>query len=126
MTYLAMDNFKFIMTGYGSVAMNAALSCLAFKYPKIAAWEKGTDASGDYLWFLWSPDSNPASQELIVPISPTSMCPLIEAWLAGAKYPSEPDHDGSNSRGWRISTEGRAGNWQRAFCIRPEWAEHGK
>ncbi len=50
-------------------------------------------------------------------------------WLKEADYGPEPDHDGSNSRGWRIYNEdwGHVADSYQAICaVQPEWVMHGK
>lgn len=50
-------------------------------------------------------------------------------WLAEQDYGKEPDHDGSNGKGWRIWTGGwgHVGDDRYAVCaIMPEWAMYGK
>lgn len=51
-------------------------------------------------------------------------------WLKTAKYPSEPDHDGDNGRGWRLYKEdwGRISKYGHgSVCaIEPMWIEYGK
>lgn len=50
-------------------------------------------------------------------------------WLAEQEYEREPDHDGSNGKGWRIWTGGwgHVGDDRYAVCaIMPEWAMYGK
>lgn len=50
-------------------------------------------------------------------------------WLQQTDYGEEPDHDGSNGRGWTIFN-GDWGHvfhaWQGIIAIRPEWAMYGK
>jgi hypothetical protein len=50
-------------------------------------------------------------------------------WLKTASYDEEPDHDGSNSHGWRVYNEawGHVDLQPYAFVgIKPEWMMHGK
>jgi hypothetical protein len=53
----------------------------------------------------------------------------VQAWLEGVDYANEPDHDGDNSRGWRIYNEvwGHVGGHRGAICaVEPAWLMHGK
>lgn len=55
--------------------------------------------------------------------------PFITAWLRSIDYGSEPDHDGDNSKGWRVYNEmwGRINNSTYSFvAIEPVWLMHGK
>lgn len=50
-------------------------------------------------------------------------------WLKEQDYGREPDHDGNNSKGWRVFNEnwGHIGDDFYAFvAIQPAWAMHGK
>jgi len=52
-----------------------------------------------------------------------------ERWLAEQDYGPEPDHDGSNSKGWRVYNEdwGHVDGCGYSFCaVQPDWAMHGK
>lgn len=54
---------------------------------------------------------------------------MVWYWLESAEYEQEPDHDGSNIKGWRLFNEA----WGQVFddpyalvAITPEWALAGK
>lgn len=50
-------------------------------------------------------------------------------WLQTVDYGDQPDHDGSNGKGFRIFNEawGHIDNdWQAFVAIKPEWIEYGK
>jgi hypothetical protein len=55
---------------------------------------------------------------------------LVYEWLKTAEYPAEPDHDGSNSRGWRIYKESWGHidefGWGSVCAVEPMWIEYGK
>ena len=61
---------------------------------------------------------------------PDTSAILVKQWLDDvAVYPEEPDHDGSNSKGWRLFNEkwGKVNDEDAAICaIEPEWLWHGK
>lgn len=57
--------------------------------------------------------------------------PMVEAWLEDvAIYPPEPDHDGSNEKGWEVYTDtwGHIDGigWHAFLAIRPWWEMYGK
>lgn len=55
--------------------------------------------------------------------------PFIMAWLRTIEYGAQPDHDGDNSKGWRVYNEswGRIQNHTYSFvAIEPVWLMHGK
>lgn len=50
-------------------------------------------------------------------------------WLAEADYGKEPDHDGSNKRGWRVYNEACGqvdDNHGAIIAVAPVWATYGK
>jgi hypothetical protein len=121
MTYLAMDNFEFAMTGYGLAPLVKALECLDMKYSTIEGWRNDNGV----LHLYWSLTLDLPNQ-LIIPVKPSSMAAMIEAWLQAQTYPREPDHDGHNSKGWKLATHKGTGLWSLAFTVQPVWAMHGK
>ena len=61
--------------------------------------------------------------------------PMVKQWLSVQQYGREPDHDGSNSKGWHVFTESYGGilltdgyqnSWEAICAIKPVWIEHGK
>jgi hypothetical protein len=50
---------------------------------------------------------------------------LILGWLADAEYGEEPDHDGSNHKGYTIKTTGWEDSYA-TFRVEPTWIEYGK
>ena len=64
------------------------------------------------------------------PMSVDFVAAMIYEWLKTAEYSEEPDHDGSNERGWRLYKE----NWGRINkfghgsigAVEPMWIEYGK
>lgn len=54
---------------------------------------------------------------------------FIKGWLKKAEYQEQPDHDGSNGKGWRVFNEqwGHvAGHHYAIVGIQPQWAMYGK
>lgn len=100
----------------------------------------GTDVNGrPYLSFLWGrPDGAEGVLPLIAPMTDAdAIAKQAEAWLATVDYGSEPDHDGSNNRGFRIKDRGpmlhEPGAWRcnpwnfyAIFTIHPCWVEYHK
>jgi len=52
------------------------------------------------------------------------------AWLKQVSYPPEPDHDGSNGKGWIVYTnewgEVEGHGYRSMIAIEPEWREYHK
>lgn len=100
-------------------------------------WQAGHLPSGprpERLVLWWTDSGLPADvQATLHPILGSSVDivgAMVHAWLTGeATYPPEPDHDGSNGRGWRVSNGdwGHAvGRWQACIEVEPRWAMYGK
>jgi hypothetical protein len=54
---------------------------------------------------------------------------FVKGWLRTRELVDEPDHDGSNGKGWRVFTEawGHVAGFHYAICgIQPAWAMYGK
>lgn len=50
-------------------------------------------------------------------------------WLQVVDYGTQPNHDGSNTKGWTVFNENWSQidhEWQAFAAIRPEWMMHGK
>lgn len=99
------------------------------------AWEASKEPSGprgDRLAFFWSTpkgEINDAAHPFIVKPSNLTLALMIDAWLTETEFPQQPDHDGSNSRGWRIYNEtwGHVeGSFYGCFAVEPRWQMHGK
>lgn len=117
-----MDNFQFDMTAEGDDKLRAALAL--FTHDTVT----GYSVTGNRkLVFYWS-DSDRA-HKLPFPMTLAQAADFAIGWLEHADYGDEPDHDGSNSKGWRIYCEGwgHVGDaWQAFVAIEPVWAMHGK
>lgn len=71
----------------------------------------------------------PGVQQFPTPLGPEAVEPLVRAWLESVDYGREPDHDGSNRKGWRVFNErwGYVNDWSNAFVgIEPVWLEFHK
>lgn len=78
--------------------------------------------------------SKPAPDEFIpfpAPMPANVIRLVVQEQLQMATYPREPGHDGTNKKGWRITSrvprlENGPDVWE-AFCmIEPVWMEYGK
>lgn len=78
--------------------------------------------------YWWDGDSKDLTP-FLAPMTYEAAVGAVRAWLEGQDYANEPDHDGSNSRGWRIYNEawGHVGGHRGAICaVEPAWLMHGK
>jgi hypothetical protein len=80
---------------------------------------------------FFSGDYNLTENAVAFPFKATpALCAdFARRWLAEVNYGDEPDHDGSNSKGWRVYNEkfGHIDNsWNAVIAVSPVWAMHGK
>lgn len=118
------DNFHFDITG---ASLEDSLK-IAFSIHKKAVGWNCQKIDGHYALVLyWFPADlvNPFP----APLTIKEVVPIVEKWLNEASYGVEPDHDGCNSKGWRVFNESwaRVGGEAGAFVgIQPAWLMHGK
>lgn len=77
----------------------------------------------------WFAAGEPGLTQFLAPVGYEAAASAVKAWLDAQDYANEPDHDGDNSRGWRIYNEewGHIGTYRGAICaIEPAWLMHGK
>jgi hypothetical protein len=79
------------------------------------------------LILLWHEEKNALA--LAYPHTLPQAVEFTRGWLGNVDYGEEPDHDGSNGKGWRVFTEG----WGRVLShnytivgVQPNWAMYGK
>lgn len=75
-------------------------------------------------------DSDKGMTPFPTPVSLDRAAEIAFDWLGAQEYSPEPDHDGSNSKGWRLwrDTWGRIDGYGHAafVAIEPFWIEYGK
>lgn len=147
-----MDNFRLDITSAGDLGPAMAL---AFNPPRHAIgyairdaiegerWSEAECERHPHLWRDWK--TPPRPRRLVFYWSLTQECEEIVAlpfkldaagaadfakrWLAEEDYGSEPDHDGSNGKGWRLYNESWGhvdGHWAAFVAVAPTWAMYGK
>jgi hypothetical protein len=80
--------------------------------------------------FYWA-DFDTVKDRLSLPfkLDAAGAADFASRWLAEVEYPNEPDHDGSNAKGWHAYCEGwgHVDDEHSAFlAIAPRWSMHGK
>lgn len=92
-------------------------------YSKLEEDQEGEET----LILLWHEEKGAAV--LPYPLELEDAISFVKGWLKNTNYHDEPDHDGSNGKGWRIFTEqwGHvAGHSYAIVGVQPRWAMYGK
>lgn len=130
-----MDNFELKVVSEGKDTLLLAMRLAFIEYEKASHW-RVDDEKGMILY--WSVSDSPFTgkeqiKPFITPLNAEQITEQVWLWLEGAdieKYDGpEPDHDGSNGRGFCLYTEewGKIGDEDYAFvAIKPTWAMYGK
>ncbi len=133
------DNHHFDMT---DVPLSLALQVAFSQNPTAVAWaELPTDQKNQSPGGVWGAsqakkrlvlfwlERKDISHPLPAKLGPEAVEPFVRAWLDGADYGPQPDHDGDNGKGFRVYNEawGHVAGDNGAFvAIEPVWLMHGK
>lgn len=122
---MVADNTRFDMT---AVLMKPALQIAFACSPSGKATHY--KVYDNKLVFAWNENAGKDFIPFLIPLTAETAVDIVKEWLNNdAVYVSEPDHDGSNSRSYRIWNEawGLIDHNHYAFvAIEPCWAMHGK
>jgi len=128
-----MDNFHFDMTSQGAEKLKVALGLFDPPGRKVVGYSVGeVDYGGGKglkrrLVLYWN-DSAQATK-LPFPMTMEQAADFAAGWLEHADYGREPNHEGSNSKGWRLYCESWrmvGSDWCAFAAVEPAWALHGK
>lgn len=124
---MAGDNRKLVIENEGRVL---------FEYGMRIAFGEGEHKARHYaitekdgLILMWGEDTALKSQPLPYPMTAEVAIPFAWSWLEQADYGQQPDHDGSNGKGWTLHRDGWghvAGSFYAIVGIKPTWAMYGK
>lgn len=124
-----MDNKYIDVISRGITDLELAIKlCWSDNGTREATHYKILDIDGkSTLILLWSKGHD--ALELVYPLSCDEAINFIHGWLARAPLGRAPDHDGDNTRGWRVFTE----QWRKIASydnviagFQAVWARHGK
>lgn len=121
------DNYRFDLTG---IDLETCMKVAFGDVPggKAEGWKTYTDEGNRILVLCWSEHSS-GMTPLPAPMNAEEAVVFVRSWLRSVPYPKEPDHDGSNSKGWRVYNEKwghvRGGHYD-FVAIEPTWLWHGK
>lgn len=117
--------------------LECAIKILLFWDNRVTHFTTGVDVHGtEFLTMRWHETGG--AIPLLAPMTDAAtIADQCYAWLGNVQYPEEPDHDGSNSKGWRITnrvsqiaTEGYnqygPDGFYVVFTIYPAWIEYHK
>ena len=103
----------------------------------VSHYRTGQDIDGKpYLILMWHEDKK--STPLMAKMQEAeAIADQIYAWLKTQDYGRQPDHDGSNNKGWRITNNGPKikdgphypeydSSFYDVLCVRPHWIEYHK
>lgn len=138
-----MNNFGFDVTSLGDehfvATLKLALEMRGFKkatHYRIgpSAGRTPMDVVAHRLVFFWAePKDLPKdarASALPYEMDHDAIASFALHWLKnGAVYGKRPDHDGDNSRGWRVFVEDWGhvdGSFYGLIGVQPVWAMHGK
>lgn len=127
-----MDNFHIDVTSYGQESLFHIMQIIAERHKVARGYLVQPEGIGRLVFYWWIPAGNKLIQSLPFTLDAQSMTDFTRRWLAEVEYPEEPDHDGSNSRGFRVynnewgHVQGAPEKEYSMCAVAPEWAWHGK
>lgn len=120
------DNFHIDVRTRGLAALKAALTIAFSEHRKIQSYRVDPVKGMIFYWVTEGANRN----TLPFILDGERGAEFAHRWLEEtAEYPAEPDHDGSNSKGWRVYTDawGSVNGEDYSVCaVQPFWMAHGK
>ena len=126
-----LDNYHFDITDVTELH-GWIKRCVSGGWRSAVGWSMHDDDKGQRIVFYWcKPNPNKVNGYTPLPFRAghEQIAMIAEGWLESIEYPPEPDHDGSNGKGFRIFNEdwGHVDNNEEAFlAVSPVWAMYGK
>jgi len=127
-----MDNFRFHVTSEGDARFDATLR-LALTLAGRKVTHYATDPKRGLALFWSNPCDRPSditAHPLPYPMDQDALVAFVVGWLRTADYGLQPDHDGSNGKGWTIYTDESWGHVWGSFygviAVKTTWAMYGK
>ncbi len=119
------DNYHFDLNGETRERFEAAMSFAFSEHAKAYGYR----VTPKGLVFYWACDQESGVLPLPYPMKLDAAIGFAWHWLESAVYGPQPDHDGSNHKGWRVYNEAWGhidGEWRAFAAIQPEWMMYGK
>ena len=127
-----MDNFHIDVTTQGEKGLLYALNLAFLNHPKAKGYAVLPEIG---LVFFWS-DYEKIEGFMALPfeLDADGATDFAERWLKETDYGEEPNHDGSNGKGYRVYTDSwghvqnaNGGLMHSSMCaVQPAYAIHGK
>lgn len=131
-----MDNKIFNVNGKSKEMLQATLN-LVFeqgRYKKAVNWSIHPDKG---LILYWAISKKEKVNDFVTSVSADTVCSTVWEWLQSDEaweinltgWDVDQDHDGSNSKGWRVYVEdwGHVNDdWSAICAIKPIYLWHGK
>lgn len=122
-----MDNFRLDITSRGKENLKLALRLTQRGMVTGYSLGEASVAGRKRLVLYWAPSERAIPFPCALTIEQAAE--IAAAWLDSSDYGSEPQHDGSNSKGFRLYCEAWAqigDDWSAFAAVEPAWALHGK
>lgn len=123
-----MDNFRIDITCRGDQPLEKTL-ILAFDQQKAVGYLITPNSGLVFLHSMAQSEFKLGSAAFPFKMDAIGAADFARRWLAEQDYGPQPDHDGSNTKGWRVYNEmwGHVdGMWTAICAVQPVWAWHGK
>lgn len=136
-----MDNFHLDVTCEGKAALRLVVDLAFTQHRRVTHYAvreaepavtepqySKKPARPKRLVFMWT-DGGREAVKLPFELDAEATTDFAARWLAEQDCGREPDHDGSNGRGWRAYCEGWGhvdGEYQGFLAVTPVWAMYGK
>ena len=135
-----MNNFNVDITSRGDIEPALALAfskrgtAVGFSIQEVDRKEDVTSWTPKILRekrlvFFWAEPNKTEGFRPLTEFGSATAAEIAQKWLDHVDYGPEPDHDGSNGKGWRIYNEtwGYVGHeWAAIIAVTPRWAMYGK
>ena len=117
-----------------------AIKILQRWHKKVTHYVAGVDRDNvPFLSLLWGDHKRGEALPLIAPLDDADAIALqVQSWLKTVEYGRQPDHDGDNSKGFRLlgakgpamypADSWRSCDWDfySVLTVQPKWIEYGK
>lgn len=133
---------KFVLEADHNEQLILAIKILQKWHSGTSHYITGVDTAGTpYLSLLWAdPKGSTPATPLLAPLKNAEAIAFqVQSWLSTVDYGREPDHDGSNTKGFRITNHGpqmhdkdnayfRGCPWDfyTLLTVQPFWNEYHK